>query len=156
MKKENKNIKTFSKNEINLYSKIQSKDTCFKFINKDIAYINHGALKTKYLSKIAKEMENTKGLIIDDRNYPSDFVIYDLSNYLMPKALLMSNSLVAKKHQVFYFWQVYKRWQENKSYYKGKVIILVNEISQSSAEFHAMAYRVSPKCNRYWFNNGRR
>jgi C-terminal processing protease CtpA/Prc len=33
---------------------------------------------------------------------------------------------------------------KNNDYYKGKVVILVNEESQSSAEFHAMAYRVHP------------
>ena len=32
----------------------------------------------------------------------------------------------------------------NKAYYKGKVVIIVNEITQSSAEYHAMAYRVHP------------
>lgn len=34
--------------------------------------------------------------------------------------------------------------KENSDYYKGKVVILINEISQSSAEFHAMAYEVNP------------
>ena len=33
---------------------------------------------------------------------------------------------------------------KNKNYFKGKVVILVNEITQSSSEFHAMAYRVHP------------
>lgn len=34
--------------------------------------------------------------------------------------------------------------KRNKDHYKGKVIILVNEITQSSTEFHAMAYQVAP------------
>jgi C-terminal processing protease CtpA/Prc len=34
--------------------------------------------------------------------------------------------------------------KKRKDFYKGKVIILVNETTQSSAEFHAMAYRVNP------------
>jgi C-terminal processing protease CtpA/Prc len=33
---------------------------------------------------------------------------------------------------------------KNNNPYRGKVIILVNENTQSSAEFHAMAYRVHP------------
>ena len=33
---------------------------------------------------------------------------------------------------------------KNFGYYKGKVVIIVNEISQSSAEFHSMAYKVHP------------
>ena len=140
------NITTYSKNELNLYAKIQSKDTCFKFINKDIAYLNNGSVKTKHLSKIFKEIENTKGLIIDDRNYPSDFVIYDLSNYLMPESTpyVKFTSGSIDTPGLFTFNKHYSVGKKNKSYYKGKVIILVNEISQSSAEFHAMAYRVNP------------
>jgi C-terminal processing protease CtpA/Prc len=34
--------------------------------------------------------------------------------------------------------------EKNKNYYRGKVVILTNEISQSSSEFHAMAYRSNP------------
>ena len=30
--------------------------------------------------------------------------------------------------------------KKNKDFYKGKVDILINEISQSAAEFHTMAY----------------
>lgn len=146
-KKESKTLKTFSGNEINIYSKFQSTDTCFKLINKDVAYINHGTIKTKYLSKIAKEIENTKGLIIDDRNYPSDFPIYELSNYLMPESLpfvkFTSGSL--ETPGLFTYGKSINVGKKSKSQYKGKVIILVNEISQSSAEFHAMAYRANPK-----------
>ena len=34
--------------------------------------------------------------------------------------------------------------RNNKDYFKGKVIILVNEVTQSNAEYTAMALRVSP------------
>ncbi|HZH70730.1 MAG TPA: S41 family peptidase, partial [Flavobacteriaceae bacterium] len=34
---------------------------------------------------------------------------------------------------------------DNPDYYRGKVVILVNETTQSSAEFHTMALQVAPK-----------
>lgn len=34
---------------------------------------------------------------------------------------------------------------DNPDYYKGRIAILVNETTQSSAEYHAMAFRVAPK-----------
>jgi C-terminal processing protease CtpA/Prc len=34
--------------------------------------------------------------------------------------------------------------KKNSEYFKGKVVILVNEQTQSSAEFHSMAFRRSP------------
>lgn len=143
---ERKTLKTFTSKEINIYSKYQVTDTCFKLINKDIAYINNGSLKREYLPKIWKEIENTKGLIIDIRNYPSDFPIYDLSSYLMPKNtpfVKFTNGSI-KSPGVFTFTKSLSTGKKNKKYYKGKVVILINEISQSSAEFHTMAYRVNP------------
>ena len=145
-RRESKTLRTFSSIEINLYSKYQITDTCFKLINKDIAYINNGSLKREYLPKIWKEIENTKGLIIDIRNYPSDFPIYDLSSYLMPKStpfVKFTNGSI-ESPGLFTFTKSLNAGKKNKSYYKGKVVILINEISQSSAEFHTMAYRVNP------------
>ncbi|MGB4968906.1 MAG: S41 family peptidase [Saprospiraceae bacterium] len=145
-KREIKKLKTFSSKEINIYSKYQVTDTCFKLINKDIAYINNGSLKREYLPKIWKEIENTKGLIIDIRNYPSDFPIYDLSSYLMPKStpfVKFTNGSI-ESPGLFTFTKSLNAGKKNKSYFKGKVVILINEISQSSAEFHTMAYRVNP------------
>jgi C-terminal processing protease CtpA/Prc len=145
-KRESKTLKTFSTKEINIYSKYQVRDTCFKLINKDIAYISNGTLKREYLPEIWKEIENTKGLIIDIRNYPSDFPIYDLSNYLMPKTtpfVKFTNGSI-ESPGLFTFTKSLNAGKKNKSYYKGKVVILINEISQSSAEFHTMAYRVNP------------
>jgi C-terminal processing protease CtpA/Prc len=145
-KREIKKLKTFSSKEINMYSKYQITDTCFKLINKDIAYINNGSLKREYLPKIWKEIENTTGLIIDIRNYPSDFPIYDLSSYLMPKRtpfVKFTNGSI-ESPGLFTFTKSLNVGKKNKSYFKGKVVILINEISQSSAEFHTMAYRVNP------------
>lgn len=145
-KRESKTLKTYSSKEINIYSKYQVTDTCFKLINKDIAYINNGSLKRENLPKIWKEIENTTGLIIDIRNYPSDFPIYDLSSYLMPKStpfVKFTNGSI-ENPGLFTFTKSLDAGKKNKNYYKGKVVILINEISQSSAEFHTMAYRVNP------------
>lgn len=137
-------IKTFSK----LFSskRYTDKDTCFRMINSDIAYINNGSLKRKYLKEIWKEMQNSKGLIIDDRNYPSDFPIYELSNYLMPKRLpfVKFSNTSLQNPGLFTFTETLMTGKKNKNYYKGKVVVLINEISQSSAEFHAMAYKMIP------------
>ena len=145
-KKEVRKLKTFSTKEINIYRKYELTDTCFKLINKDIAYINNGSLKRKYLPVIWKEINKTKGLIIDIRNYPSDFPIYEISSYLMPKStpfVTFTNGSI-ESPGLFTFTKSLKAGKKNKSYYKGKVVILVNEISQSSAEFHTMAYQVNP------------
>lgn len=142
--KESKSIKTYSSEE--LKNNNQVKDTSFRLINKDIAYIHNGVLKRKHLPIIWEEIKNTKGLIIDIRNYPSDFPIYSLSKLLMPEAIPFVKFTNPKIQSAghFVFEKTLNVGEKNKDYYKGKVIILINENSQSSAEYHAMAYRVHP------------
>ncbi|MFZ6010035.1 MAG: peptidase S41 [Bacteroidota bacterium] len=77
-------IRTFASAEINLYAKYERKDTCFKMINSDIAYLYPGSIKNEYLPTIMDEVFKTKGLIIDLRCYPSDFIVFSLSEYLLP------------------------------------------------------------------------
>jgi len=144
--KVNKTINTFYSQEISISNKYYVHDTCFKLINKKIAYINNGSLKIKYLPLIWKEIKNTKGLIIDIRNYPSDYPISDLCNYLLPQSIpfvKFTKGSIETPGQ-FTFTTSFNVGIENKSNYKGKVVILINEITQSSAEYHAMAYQTHP------------
>jgi C-terminal processing protease CtpA/Prc len=146
-KEETNTVKTYSTKELNIYKKYENPDKAFKLLSGNIAYIHNGALKKADLPKIWKEMKNTKGLIIDNRNYPSDFPLYALMEYLMPKrtkfVTLTQGSLVTPG--LFSFRSSLSVGKmKNKNYYKGKVVILTNEISQSASEFNAMAYRVQP------------
>lgn len=143
----NATLKTYALDARLLYEKsFETPDTCFKMIGDDIAYINNGSLKQKYLPELWEHFKNTKGLIIDDRNYPSDFPIYAFSKYLMPKPTPFAKFTHASIEDpgFFRFAPPLAVGSNNKDYYKGKVIILINEVTQSSAEFHAMAYRVHP------------
>ncbi len=142
-----KSIETYPLKDINIYQKYQQKDTCFKFINEDIAYLYLGSIKNSYLPNIFKQIKDTKGLIIDLRCYPSDFVVFTLSQYLLPKktpfARFGTGSLTNAGR--FTFTDCLEVGRKNEDYYKGKIVILVNERTQSQAEYTAMAFRVSPK-----------
>ena len=144
--KKNYALKAYSLKEVDINGRNLKPDTCFKFITNDIAYINNGTLKRAYLPEVWDKMKNTKGLIIDIRNYPSDFPIYTLSGYLMPKSTPFVKFSIGsiKTPGLFTFGDPVNTGKDNKDFYRGKVIILTNEISVSSAEFHAMAYRVAP------------
>jgi C-terminal processing protease CtpA/Prc len=139
-------ISTYTKDKINIYKFYEEKDSCFKFIAKDIAYINNGTVKRKYLPELWEQYKDTKGLIIDVRNYPSDFVIYQLGRYLVDKKspFVKFTGGSFKQPGMFTFYKTNNVWRSKGENYQGKVVILVNETTQSSAEFHAMAYQQSP------------
>lgn len=142
----NKEIKVYADNELNIYGQYVN-DTCFKMINEEIAYLNNGSLKKSYLPQIWEKIKNTKGLIIDNRNYPSDHPIYELGSYLMPKPtpfIKFSSANITQPGLFANYWGTVSIGKENNDYYKGKVIILVNENTQSSAETHTMGYKVHP------------
>lgn len=138
-------LKTYSTSEINIYN-YQSNDTCFILINRNIAYIDNGLLKREYLPELWKRIRRTKGLILDLRNYPSDFPFYELSNYLLPNrtAFVKFSQGSVENPGLFTYSTTLSVGKNNKKHYKGKIVIIINEITQSSSEFHAMAYRVHP------------
>lgn len=119
----------------------------FKMINEQTAYINLGTVKSKDFEDIFKKIKDTKGLIIDIRAYPEEFNVYKLGKYLMPHpekfARFTTPSILSPG--VFSMKEGITVGSNNKDFYKGKIAILVNETTQSSAEYHTMAFRKAPK-----------
>jgi C-terminal processing protease CtpA/Prc len=115
---------------------------------KDIGYINIGTVKDYELADLMAQFKNTKGIVFDIRNYPMDFpVVYKLSEYLMPQPIpfvKFTNAAVGCPG-LFLSKTPLKVGIERTDYYKGKIVILVNEATQSRAEFFAMAFRRAPK-----------
>ena len=139
-------IKTYSPKELDIYQRTQNPDTCFKFIQSNIGYLYLGTIKNKYLPEIMKEVQNTKGLIIDLRCYPSEFIVFTLSKYLMPKStpFVKFTQGSISTPGLFTMGKTLSVGENNEHYYKGKVIILVNEVTISQAEYTTMALRVAP------------
>jgi hypothetical protein len=121
-------------------------DSSFFFIAPGVGYINLGKIKKKQVDSVFKLLQDSKGLIIDNRQYPSDFVIYDIAENLNPGKTPFVKFPVANLDYPgsFTVTKSISAGKKNKDYYKGKVVILVNENTQSSAEFHAMAFRTAP------------
>lgn len=139
-------LKTYPAGKLNLYKRYANTDTCFKLLDKDIAYLYPGTLKNAYLPSIMNEVKNTKGLIIDMRCYPSDFIVFTLSKYLMPKSAPFVKFSIGSiiSPGLFTIGNSLKVGAKNKDYYNGKIVIIVNELTQSNAEYTTMAFRVAP------------
>lgn len=122
-------------------------DTCFRMATPDIGYLYMGLLKNDYLDQIEPAVRNTKGLIIDLRPYPSDFGVFTIGSYLVPQSTPFAQFSTGNLGMPgrFTFTKQLSVGTKNPDYYKGKVVILINERTQSSAEYHTMAFRVAPQ-----------
>ena len=116
-------------------------------IGKKIGYIYPGMLKEGEIDEIMKSFRDKKGIVIDLRCYPSEFIVFSLGKYLMPEPTefvkFTTTSLTAPG--LFTLTKNSKVGEKNPDYYKGKVVILINEKTQSQAEYTTMALRVAPK-----------
>ena len=76
----------------------------------------------------------------------SEFVVFSLGKYLMPvpTEFVKFSAVDLTYPGLFNYTPILKVGENNKDYYKGKVVILVNEISQSQAEYTTMAFRQAP------------
>jgi len=122
----------------------------YQLLTDDVGYINIGKIKKDSLPVIFKEFVNTKGIIIDIRNYPNEFMPYEMGRYLKPSStpFVRYTGPDFNNPGGFKFIGFLKNGADDNDSiktYKGLVIILVNEQTQSSAEYTAMAIRTAPR-----------
>jgi hypothetical protein len=127
--------------------KFQKKDTCFKYVANNIVLIYPGNIKNEYLSKIMPQCKSSEGIIIDLRCYPLEFIAYSLCEYLSDSARDFAKVTEGSIENPGLFCFVPSLSTGpifNSHNYKGKVIILINEMTQSQAEFTTMAFSTIP------------
>lgn len=126
----------------------------FRMINDSIGYIHIERFPAKDNERIMKALENTKALIVDIRCYPQDKNIYYFLNcnfFTTPQYCV-----IVKIPQItfpgYFYHQLYiigkydNKFKplDNPNAYKGKVILLVNEDTQSRVEFLTMGLQSRP------------
>jgi len=117
----------------------------FQLLSKDVAYLKLSAVKGVDLKDCINRAAGTKGLIIDIRNYPADAVVFSLGGLLVDKPVefVRFTNVDLTNPGAFYFAPSLKMMPQAR-HYAGRVIVLLDEVSQSQAEFTAMAFRVAP------------
>ncbi|WP_394863670.1 S41 family peptidase [Paraclostridium bifermentans] len=137
-----KNVKCY-----NDQSMFDIKEPSHKLIDENIGYINPGQLSKNEIDKIMDKFMNTEGIIVDLREYPSEFIVYDLGKMIISKPTIFSKISLPSQSVPGEF--IFEKDQivnpDDKKHYKGKVTILMNERSQSQSEFTVMALRKGTK-----------
>lgn len=138
-----KTIKLYPRDSLKIYHWYkESNDKSYKMLGNNIGYVTLQTIKENDISKIKDEFMNAKGIIIDIRNYPSTFVPFSLGSYFVSTStpfVKFTNGNVDNPGE-FMFTKNLEIPSQGKAF-TGKLIVLVNELSQSQAEYTAMAFR---------------
>ncbi len=127
-------------------SKWLENKTYYNLIGEDVGYLYPGKFQNSDGAEIMAKFADTKAIIIDMRCYPSDFMPFMfVGRYLVPKTVQHVLFTRAVRNLPGYFKEIpTSLGLKNDDYYKGKVVVLVNEQTQSQAEYTTMAFQAAP------------
>lgn len=118
----------------------------FRLLSKDVAYLKLSSVKMADCASYIQQAAGTKALIIDIRNYPSEFVVFALGSHLVNTQTAFARFTVMDPANpgAFHWSNESVSIDPAQPHYSGKVVVLVDESSMSQAEYTAMALRSAP------------
>ena len=118
---------------------------CYKDLGDSIGYVSMDDITEAWVKRIADTLHTTKGLILDLREYPNETINYKFYAILSDKSrpfFKATEANMVNPGEFTFSKPVYTG--KGKQAYPGKIAILINEESQSHAEFCTMMYRTLP------------
>ncbi|MCE7053187.1 S41 family peptidase [Algoriphagus sp. AGSA1] len=138
-----KTLKLYPQDSLGVYRWYRpSNAKSFKMLDNNIGYVTLQTIKEEDISQIKEEFRDTRGIIIDIRNYPSTFVVFSLGSYFLsePSPFVKFTGGNINNPGEFNLSDAFTLPTSGDTY-QGKLVVLVNELSQSQAEYTAMAFR---------------
>ncbi len=118
----------------------------FQLLSADVAYLKLSSIRAEDVVGYIEQAAGTRGLVIDIRNYPSEFVVFALGSRLVEEPTPFARFTVGDLDNPGAFtWTQPLSLHPQTPGYRGKVAILVDEVSISQAEYTAMALRAGPQ-----------
>jgi hypothetical protein len=117
----------------------------FRRLSDDVASLKLSSVKIAEAASYVDRAAGTKGLVIDIRNYPSEFVVFALGSLLVEKETPFARftAAILSSPGAFRFGPPLSL-SPARPHYSGKIAILVDEVSLSQAEYTTMAFRAAP------------
>ncbi|MDZ4804310.1 MAG: S41 family peptidase [Candidatus Eisenbacteria bacterium] len=118
-------------------------DTCLR-LAADVAYLKLSSVKTEDIPQYLAVMDSTRGVVIDIRDYPLSFVVFALGGHFVTELTAFTRFTVGDAANPGAFvWTRAQSIPPLQPHYAGKVVVLVDETTQSSAEYTTMALRAA-------------
>ncbi|PQJ10475.1 hypothetical protein CJD36_010895 [Flavipsychrobacter stenotrophus] len=117
-----------------------------KLLPGNIGYIYASKIHDEQFDTMKAYLANTKGLILDMRCYPKTYMPYIFGRWLKggKSAFCLHTNMVVDMPGMCLFGTKGINGTDTGSHYKGKLVILVNERSQSASEYASIALASTP------------
>lgn len=114
----------------------------YKILEGNIGYVNMGVVKNKDVAEMMETLKDTRAIIFDIRNYPNG-TVYPITEYISSSQKdFFKITYPDLDYPGRFIWKDGRQTGNKKGLkYKGKVVLLVNEKTQSHAEFTAMSFQ---------------
>ncbi|SHG10169.1 S41 family peptidase [Flavobacterium johnsoniae] len=122
----------------------QQKKEKFKLLDNNIGYVDMGIITQKNIPDMIAVLKDTQAIIFDLRSYPKG-TCREISSFLSSKEInFVKCTLPDFSYPGRFKWaKMKKNGSDNKDNYRGKAIVLLNEKTQSNAEWSAMCFQAS-------------
>jgi hypothetical protein len=128
----------------NMFNTLKPGEPGFKLINDQLGYLYPGGYHSKDLPAMKAMFDKTKALIIDMRCYPSEFMPFTFVPYIKKEKNKFVHFSRGRINSPGTFILDDGVEGPADGQYKGKVIVIVNAVTQSQAEYTTMALQSSP------------
>jgi hypothetical protein len=117
----------------------------FQLLSPEVAYLKLSSVVSADAPSYVERAAGTRGLIVDIRNYPAEFVVFALGQLLVDRPTAFAAFTGSDLADPGAFWfRPGAMLQPRSPRYEGRVAVLVDESSISQAEYTAMALRSAP------------
>lgn len=143
-----KKLTLYERDSLNIYRWYPRDDggQSYRLLNDSIGYVTLKNIKELDVPLIKKDFKNTKGIIIDIRNYPSAFMPFMLGSFFVSDNTEFVKFTAGDVNMPgqFRFGPPLEIPPQGETY-PGKLVVLVNELTQSQAEYTSMAFRAGER-----------
>ena len=117
----------------------------FQKLSEDVAYLKLSTAESGKAGEYVAAAAGTKALILDLRSRPADNLTLALGALLAPQSTDFARWIVGSVISPgFFWWQPPQRLTPREPRYAGRVVVLVDELTEGGAEYAAMAFRSAP------------
>lgn len=132
------NLKSMSSNEL--------EGAAFRMLSPGVAYLKISTVKRDEIARYIEAARETEGIVVDLRGYPSEFVVFKLGGHFVDRQTpFVRFSIPELSNPGAFNWMEPMSLKPEGPHYGGKVLVLVDESTQSQAEYTAMALRAAPR-----------